>query len=128
MTRAGALLVLMASAAAGQTSYDVLIRNGRVLDGSGKPGVMADVAIRGDRIAAVGKLPGASAKRTVDASGLVVSPGFIDMLGQSETALLIDSRSLSKLSQGITSEITGEGGSIAPLNDKTLAPMKPFLD
>lgn len=89
---------------------------------------MADVAIRGDRIAAVGKLPGASAKRTVDASGLVVSPGFIDMLGQSETALLIDSRSLSKLSQGITSEITGEGGSIAPLNDKTLAPMKPFLD
>ena len=76
MTRSGALLVLMASAAAGQTSYDVLIRNGRVLDGSGRPGVMADVAIRGDRIAAVGKRPGASAKRTVDASGLVVSPGF----------------------------------------------------
>ena len=93
----------MASAAAGQTSYDVLIRNGRVLDGSGRPGVMADVAIRGDRIAAVGKLPGASAKRTVDASGRVVSPGFIDMLGKSETALLIDSRSLRKLSQGITS-------------------------
>ncbi|MGA8540961.1 MAG: D-aminoacylase, partial [Terriglobales bacterium] len=70
----------------------------------------------------------ATAKRVIDASGLVVSPGFIDMLGQSEMALLIDNRSLSKLSQGITTEITGEGGSIAPQNALTLASLQPGLE
>ena len=64
----------------------------------------------------------------IDATGMIVSPGFIDMLGQSETALLIDNRSLSKLSQGITTEITGEGGSIAPQNAMTLAAAQPALD
>jgi N-acyl-D-amino-acid deacylase len=118
-----------AAGAAGESGpYDVLIRNGRIMDGTGNPWYWGDVAIRGDRIAAIGKLDGAKAKRVIDATGMVVSPGFIDMLGQSETALLIDNRSLSKLSQGITSEITGEGGSIAPQDEKTLAPMKPFLD
>ncbi len=109
-------------------AYDVLIKNGRIYDGTGNAWYAADVAIRGDRIAAIGKLDGATAKRVIDAAGLAVSPGFIDMLGQSETALLIDNRSLSKLSQGITTEITGEGGSIAPQNEKTLAPMKKFLE
>jgi dihydroorotase/N-acyl-D-amino-acid deacylase len=108
--------------------YDVIIRNGHIVDGAGGPWYSSDIAIRDDRIAAIGKLDGARAKKIIDATGRVVSPGFIDMLGQSETALLIDNRSLSKLSQGITTEITGEGGSIAPQNDKTLAPMKPFLD
>jgi N-acyl-D-amino-acid deacylase len=108
--------------------YDVIIRNGRILDGAGGPWYSDDIAISNDRIVAIGKLENAHAKRVVDATGRVVSPGFIDMLGQSETALLIDNRSLSKLSQGITTEITGEGGSIAPQNAKTLAPMKPFLD
>lgn len=108
--------------------YDVLIRNGHILDGGGNPWFAGDVAIRGDRIVAIGKLGGATAQRTIDATGLVVAPGFIDMLGQSETSLLIDSRSLSKLSQGITTEITGEGGSIAPQDERTLAPLKPFLD
>jgi len=108
--------------------YDILIRNGHVIDGTGNPWYAADVAIQGDRIVAIGKLETAQAKRVMDASGLIVSPGFIDMLGQSEAALLIDNRSLSKLSQGITSEITGEGGSIAPQDDLTLGPMKPFLD
>jgi hypothetical protein len=108
--------------------YDVIIKNGRIIDGSGNPWVSGDLAIRDERIAAIGKLGGATAKRVIDASGLVVSPGFIDTLGQSEDALLIDNRSLSKLSQGITTEITGEGWSIAPQNALTLAPLQPELD
>lgn len=108
--------------------YDVIIRNGRIIDGSGNPWVSGDIAIRGDRIAAIGQLANAPAKRVIDASGLVVSPGFIDMLGQSELALLIDNRSLSKLSQGITTEITGEGGSIAPQDAQTIAALQPALD
>jgi N-acyl-D-amino-acid deacylase len=107
--------------------YDVLIENGRIMDGTGNPWYQANIAIRGDRIAAIGKLTGAKAKRVIDARGQVVAPGFIDMLGQSETALLIDNRSQSKLSQGITTEITGEGGSIAPQDALTLAPLQPFL-
>ena len=97
-----------------QSEYDVLIRNGHIVDGSGNPWYAGDVAIRGNRIVAIGKLKDARAKRVIDASGMIIAPGFIDMLGQSETSLLIDNRALSKLSQGITSEITGEGGSAAP--------------
>lgn len=109
-------------------TYDVIIRNGHIMDGSGNPWYSGDIAIQGDRIVAIGKLGNASAKRVIDASGLVVAPGFIDMLGQSETALLIDHRAISKLSQGITSEITGEGGSIAPQNDLTLAALQPSIE
>ena len=109
-------------------TYDVIIRNGRIIDGSGNPWVSGDVAITGDRIGKIGYLGNSTAKRVIDAHDLVVAPGFIDMLGQSEMALLIDNRSLSKLSQGITTEITGEGGSIAPQNELTLAPLQPELD
>jgi len=109
-------------------NFDVIIRNGHILDGSGNPWYAADIGIKGDRIAAIGKLDGLQAGRVIDASGQIVSPGFIDMLGQSEYPLLIDNRSISKLAQGITTEITGEGGSIAPQNAKTLASLKPFLD
>src|SRR6185437_3804113 len=109
-------------------AYDVIIRGGHILDGTGNPWYAADIGIRDDKIAAIGKLENANAKRVIDAVGSVVAPGFIDMLGQSETSLLIDNRSLSKLSQGITTEITGEGGSIAPQDERTLAPMKPFLE
>ncbi len=108
--------------------YDIIIRNGHVIDGAGNPWYSADVAVSGDRIAAIGDLREARAGREIDAKGRIVSPGFIDMLGQSEVSLLLDNRSLSKLSQGITTEITGEGGSIAPQNEKTLAPMKPTLE
>ncbi len=111
-----------------EETYDILIRNGRVVDGSGNPWFSGDVGIRGNRIVAVGKLGNAHATRVIDAKGMVVAPGFIDMLGQSETSLLIDNRALSKLSQGITTEITGEGGSVAPQNERTLAPLKPFLE
>ena len=109
-------------------AYDVIIKNGRIIDGTGNPWVSGDIAIRGDRIVKIGKLDGSNAERIIDARNLVVSPGFIDMLGQSETALLIDNRSLSKLSQGITSEITGEGNSIAPQNALTLSELQPQLD
>ncbi|MDT4968047.1 MAG: N-acyl-D-amino-acid deacylase [Acidobacteriota bacterium] len=101
--------------------YDLLIKGGQVVDGSGRPGYVADVAIKGDRIVRIGKLAKARAVRVVDAHGLVVAPGFIDMLGQSETNLLIDPRGMSKVMQGVTTEITGEGSSIAPMNERLIA-------
>ncbi len=98
--------------------FDYLIRNGRVVDGSGNPWVYADVGIIGDRIVFVDHADASLvAKRTIDARGLIVAPGFIDMLGQSESNLLIDKQAVSKLTQGITTEITGEGDSIAPTNE-----------
>jgi dihydroorotase/N-acyl-D-amino-acid deacylase len=112
----------------GETKYDIIIRNGKIVDGSGNPWYASDLGIRGDRIAAIGRLQNATADRVIDAAGLVVAPGFVDTLGQSETALLIDNRALSKLSQGITSEITGEGGSIAPQNALTIAALQPSLE
>src|SRR2546425_12918220 len=89
----------------GKRSYDVLFRGGWIVDGSGNPRHRGDVAIAGDRIVGVGFLNGAQARETIDVSGLVVAPGFIDMLGQSETNVLIDNRALSKVTQGITTEV-----------------------
>jgi dihydroorotase/N-acyl-D-amino-acid deacylase len=109
-------------------AYDVIITHGRIIDGSGNPWYSGDIGIRGDRIVAIGRLEGAHAQRVIDASGLVVAPGFIDMLGQSELALLIDNRAVSKLSQGITTEITGEGGSVAPQDERTLAELLPSIE
>jgi N-acyl-D-amino-acid deacylase len=94
-------------------SYDLIIRNGHVIDGTGSPWYAADVAIRNGRIAAIGNLAGATAMRTIDAKGHVVAPGFIDMLGQSDITVLVDPRVSSKIFQGITTEITGEGESAA---------------
>lgn len=107
---------------------DIVIHGGRIMDGTGNPWYVGDIAITDGRIVAVGKIPGGIAKRVIEANGMVVAPGFIDMLGQSETALLIDNRSVSKLAQGITSEITGEGGSIAPQTALTIAAAQPSLD
>ncbi|HSE49298.1 MAG TPA: amidohydrolase family protein [Terriglobales bacterium] len=127
-----ALLALLLSSllAAGQTpQYDVLIRNGKVVDGSGNPWFYADVGVVGDRIVFLGRADAnVTAKRTIDAKGLVVAPGFIDMLGQSETSVLIDPRVESKVTQGITTEITGEGESIAPQNDFTISEARDFLE
>jgi dihydroorotase/N-acyl-D-amino-acid deacylase len=106
--------------------YDLIIRNGRVIDGSGRPAYRADVAIRGDRIEEIGSLRSARAKREIDARGQVVAPGFIDMLGQSEQFVLIDPRAMSKVMMGVTTEITGEGESIAPLNDRILKEAEDF--
>src|SRR5215813_9479582 len=122
------LFVLLLAASALAQQYDILIRNGRVVDGAGNPWIYADVGITGDRIVLVGRAPAnAKARRVIDAKGLIVAPGFIDMLEQSEWNLLIDKQAVSKLTQGITTGITGEGGSIAPQNDETLADRRDFL-
>src|SRR5579863_8169749 len=98
-------------------SYDVLIRNGHIVDGTGSPWYAADIAIRDGHIAAIDHLDAATAKQTIDAAGMTVAPGFIDMLGQSEESILVNPHLPSKIYQGITTEITGEGGSAAPLTD-----------
>jgi len=103
-----------------RADFDVLLAGGTVVDGSGSPGRAADVGVVGDRIAAIGDLRGRSAARVIDASGLVVAPGFIDMLGQSEETILVDPRGVSKVTQGITTEVTGEGVSAAPANAATV--------
>jgi dihydroorotase/N-acyl-D-amino-acid deacylase len=99
-----------------------------VVDGTGAPWFRGDVAIRGDRIAALGSLGAVDAAVVVDATGLVVAPGFIDLLGQSEFNLLVDNRAASKVFQGVTTEITGEGGSIAPLSERMAEAAKPRYD
>jgi N-acyl-D-amino-acid deacylase len=96
--------------------FDVIVRGGTVYDGTGAPGVRADVGLRGDRIAAVGDLSAASASRVVDATGLAVAPGFINMLSWATESLLIDGRSQGDIRQGVTLEIFGEGSSMGPLN------------
>lgn len=122
------LFVLIVSSGYAQ-QYDVLVRNGRVVDGSGNPWTYGDVGIIGDRVAFVGHAgQGVTAKRTIDATGFIVAPGFIDMLGQSEFNLLVDKQAVSKLTQGITTEITGEGGSIAPTNDSINAESADVLE
>src|ERR1700704_1463367 len=114
-------LLLQLSSAGFTQQFDVLIRNGHVIDGAGSPWYAADIAIRGGRIAGIGRFPGAQAKKTIDASGMVVAPGFIDMLGQSEATILVNPHLPSKIYQGITTEVTGEGDSIAPLTSSILA-------
>ncbi|MDP2388993.1 MAG: D-aminoacylase, partial [Acidobacteriota bacterium] len=116
------------AAPAASAGFDVLITGGRIVDGTGAPWFLGDVGITGDRITAIGQLAGQSAKTTIDATNLVVAPGFIDMLGQSEFNVLVDGRAASKITQGITTEITGEGSSIAPLNDRLAASVKPQFD
>jgi N-acyl-D-amino-acid deacylase len=101
--------------------FDVVIARGHIVDGTGSPWYSGDVGIRGGKIAAIGDLASAPRKRTIDALGKIVAPGFIDMLGQSDLTILVDPRLPSKIYQGITTEITGEGESVAPLNDAMIA-------
>ena len=99
------------------SAFDLVITNGHIIDGTGSPWYSGDVGIRDGKISAIGNLAAAPRKRTIDAAGKVVAPGFIDMLGQSELSILVEPRLPSKIYQGMTTEITGEGTSIAPLND-----------
>jgi len=108
--------------------YDLVLAGGRVVDGTGAPWFVADVGISGEKITAIGDLSGATAALRIEVRDRMVAPGFIDLLGQSELNVLVDNRVESKIRQGITTEITGEGGSVAPLNEALLAEIKPFLD
>lgn len=124
-------ILLFSSFSTGTTTtsaqdYDLVIRNGRIVDGSGRPGYKADVAVKGDRIIRIGKLRNAKSARLINAAGMVVAPGFIDMLGQSETYLLIDPRAMSKVMMGVTTEITGEGESIAPISERLIKEQDDF--
>ncbi len=119
------LLIVSTLAFAADAPLDIVITNGHIIDGTGSPWYSGDVGIRNGRIVAIGNLSASARQRTLDANGKVVAPGFIDMLGQSETTILVDPRLPSKIYQGITTEITGEGGSAAPLNDTIIANDRP---
>jgi len=116
LTLAACAVLVLASPAwsADEAPYDLVIRNGKIVDGTGNPWFVGDVAIRGDRIVAVGRIPAAEAKREIDAKGLVVAPGFIDMHSHSDYVLLEDGNAQSKIRQGVTTEVLGEGNSAGP--------------
>jgi N-acyl-D-amino-acid deacylase len=114
------LFALSACVFAADRPFDLVIVHGHIVDGTGSPWYSGDIGIRDGRVAAIGNLSPFERKRTIDAQGKVVAPGFIDMLGQSEMTILVDPRLPSKIFQGITTEVTGEGGSAAPLNDAIL--------
>ena len=128
MTAGSVLLAAATVRSQAPPAYDLVITGGRVVDGTGAPWFRGDVGIKGDRITAVGDLSRAAAARRIDARDHMVAPGFIDMLGQSEMTLLADNRAESKVRQGITSEITGEGGSAAPATEATLKDQQAWLD
>jgi dihydroorotase/N-acyl-D-amino-acid deacylase len=109
-------LFFSAPAQSQQQNYDLIISGARIVDGTGGPWIAGDIGIVGDHIAAIGDLHAAVAKQKINAAGLVAAPGFIDVQGQSEFNLLVDNRAASKITQGVTTEITGEGTSIAPVN------------
>ncbi len=113
-----ASLIAAISSSVAATDFDVIIKNGTVYDGTGDPGKRVDVAIRGDRIAGIGDFKNAEAKTVVDAHGLAVAPGFINMLSWSTESLIEDGRSQSEIRQGVTTEIMGEGESMGPVNDR----------
>jgi dihydroorotase/N-acyl-D-amino-acid deacylase len=114
------LATVAASACERSDTYDVIVEHGTLIDGMGTAGREADVAIRDGHVVAIGDLSDEPAVQRVDATGKVVAPGFIDMLGQSELTILVNPHLPSKIFQGITTEITGEGGSVAPLNDRII--------
>lgn len=118
------IVAVMFIAACSAPKYDVIIRGGTVYDGSGAPGVVADVGIRGDSIAAVGDLSAAKGTVEVPAMGLAVAPGFINMLSWANEALLVDGRSQSDIRQGVTLEVFGEGESMGPWNDSMKAEVR----
>ena len=123
-TLCAAALLLACSPGPGEGDYDVIIRGGTVHDGLGSDPVVADVGILGDRIESIGNLNGMSAAIDIDAAGLVVAPGFINMLSWANESLLVDGRGMSDIKQGVTLEVMGEGTSMGPLNDEMKATLR----
>jgi N-acyl-D-amino-acid deacylase len=123
-----AFLILILFHSCSDQRYDVIIRNGTVIDGTGSPGVVADVAILNDTIAFIGDLSKTKAETEIDAKGLVVSPGFINMLSWSVESLLEDGRSLGELKQGVTLQVMGEGESMGPLSDSMKSELLRYMD
>jgi N-acyl-D-amino-acid deacylase len=117
--RVALLLVLLLTACRQGPSYDLVIRRGTLYDGSGGPPRVADIAVNGDTVAAIGELSGATGRLEIDAQGLAVAPGFINMLSWANESLLADGRSQSDIRQGVTLEVMGEGNSMGPLNART---------
>jgi N-acyl-D-amino-acid deacylase len=122
-----ALVALSCARPSAHLGFDVVIEGGLIVDGTGAPSYRGDVGIVGDRIQAIGRLQDAPARSRIRADGLVVAPGFIDMLGQSEFSVLVDTRAASKILQGVTTEVTGEGSSIAPVNDQMAKESEPLF-
>src|SRR5580700_6546905 len=122
------LFLATASSTAQSSTFDLIITNGHIIDGTGSPWYSGDIGIRDGHVAAIGNLSATPRKRTIDAKGKVVAPGFVDMLGQSELTIFVDPRLPSKIYQGITTEITGEGGSAAPLNDAIIEADRPAYE
>jgi N-acyl-D-amino-acid deacylase len=114
-------MTAVAACAPPQPEFDLLIRNGQVFDGSGTPAASTSIAIRGDRIVGLGAFTNARSRETIDAGGLAVAPGFINMLSWADEPLLIDGRSQSDIRQGVTLEVFGEGWSMGPLNERMRA-------
>ena len=110
-------LTLLLATACSRPEHDIIIRSGTLYDGSGGPAMIADLAIDDDRITAIGNLDGHSGRSEIDAKGLAVAPGFINMLSWANESLVQDGRSLSDIHQGVTLEVMGEGFSMGPLND-----------
>jgi N-acyl-D-amino-acid deacylase len=125
---AAAVALLPLSAPAADPEYDLIVRNGKIVDGTGNPWFLGDVAVRGDRIVAVGRVPHGKAKREIDARGLVVAPGFIDMHSHSDHLLLEDGNAQSKIRQGVTTEVLGEGTSAGPWTGKAAGFGKPGFE
>jgi N-acyl-D-amino-acid deacylase len=113
-----AISVTCASLSAADSTSDLIVRNGMIYDGSGKEPFAGDIAITGDKIAAVGELENIKAKAEIDAKGLAVAPGFINMLSWANESLIEDGRSQGDIRQGVTLEVMGEGTSMGPLNEK----------
>jgi len=122
------VLVCTARPSSAAQTFDVLIRNGHLMDGTGSPWYSGDIGIRDGKIAALGRLHDATGRTVIDAKNLLVTPGFIDLLGQSEMTILVEPHLPSKIFQGITTEITGEGNSAAPLNERMIESDRPGLE
>jgi N-acyl-D-amino-acid deacylase len=119
-----ALMLFVLSGCSDTVHYDVVIKNGRIIDGSGSPSFTGDIAIKADTIAAIGQLKNAKADMVIDAGGMAVAPGFINMLSWAVESLIEDGRSQSDIRQGVTLEILGEGDSWGPLNEKMKADLR----